>query len=344
MAKTINSVIAALHTLESWGVTHIYGIPGGTINNIMYALNIEQDKIKYIHVRHEEVGALAAVADTKLTGHIGVAFGSAGPGATHLFQGAYDAKADKVPALFIIGQNPQALMNQDFFQEFNEDPWFQDAGVYARTVTTAESLPHVLDEAIRNAFAKNGPAFVTIPNDLANKEIPADGYYSAAANFARPVLSAASDDQVKKALNLIKQAKRPLLYIGTGAKGAASEIMEFAKKFQMPVVTSDLAKEIVPYEFESLLGSAARVASKPANEALKETDLIMFVGSNYPFAEVMFKPSAKFIQVDNNPQMLGKRHKTDVAMLADAKKTLQKFIDTGSSTDPSGWYKSTSKM
>lgn len=153
MAETINAGIAALRTLESWHVKHIYGIPGGTFNNMMYALDAEKERIQYIHVRHEEVGALAAVADGKLTGHIGVAFGSAGPGATHLFQGAYDAKMDKIPTLFLVGQVEQRFMNYDFFQELNEDPLFQDAAVYARTVTTAEELPHIIDEAIRRAFA-----------------------------------------------------------------------------------------------------------------------------------------------------------------------------------------------
>lgn len=338
MADTINSGVAALRTLESWGVDHIYGIPGGTVNNLMYVLDAEKDRIKYVHVRHEEVGALAAVADTKLTGTIGVAFGSAGPGATHLYQGAYDAMADKVPTLFIVGQNPQALMNQDFFQEFDENPWFKDAGVYARTVMTAESLPHILDEAIRRAFAQHGPAFVTIPNDLSNKEIPANGYYSAAKNFARPVLGPGSDDQIKQALDLISKAKKPVLYVGQGTLGAADEVMAFAKKFQMPVITTALGKQIIPYDFESLLGSAARVASKPANEALQETDLMLFVGSNYPFAEAMFKPDVKFIQIDSNPQVLGKRHQTDVAILADAKKALQRFIELGQDAAPSDWY------
>lgn len=285
MADTINSGVAALRTLESWGVDHIYGIPGGTVNNLMYALDAEKDRIKYVHVRHEEVGALAAVADTKLTGTIGVAFGSAGPGATHLYQGAYDAMADKVPTLFIVGQNPQALMNQDFFQEFDENPWFKDAGVYAR-----------------------------------------------------PVLGPGSDDQIKQALDLISKAKKPVLYVGQGTLGAADEVMAFAKKFQMPVITTALGKQIIPYDFESLLGSAARVASKPANEALQETDLMLFVGSNYPFAEAMFKPDVKFIQIDSNPQVLGKRHQTDVAILADAKKALQRFIELGQDAAPSDWY------
>lgn len=338
MVKTIKAGVAALKTLESWGVTHVYGIPGGTFNNMMYALDEEKDNLKYIHVRHEEVGALAAVADGKLTGHIGVAFGSAGPGATHLFQGAYDAKMDKVPTLFLVGQVEQRFMNYDFFQELDEDPMFQDAALYARTVTTAASLPHIIDEAIRRAYAGRGAAIVVIPNDLAAEEIPADGYYSAAATHATPVLPAGSDEQVDAALRLIGAAQRPVMYVGQGVRGAADTVMTLARKLQMPVITTAVGKPIIPYEFESLLGSAARVASKPANEALRVADLIMFVGSNYPFAEVMFSPNAKFIQIEADPKTLGKRHHTDVAILADAPATLKKMIDRSDDAPRSGWY------
>ncbi|KRK12024.1 pyruvate oxidase [Lacticaseibacillus zeae DSM 20178 = KCTC 3804] len=338
MAETIKAGIAALRTLESWGVTHLYGIPGGTFNNMMYALDEEQARIKYIHVRHEEVGAPAAVADGKLTGHIGVAFGSAGPGATHLFQGIYDAKMDKVPTLFLVGQVEQRFMNADFFQELDEDPMFQDGAVYARTVTTARSLPHVIDEAIRRAYAARGAAVVIIPNDLPAEPIPADGYYSAAETHATPVLAAGSDEQVDAALRLIGAASRPVLYVGQGVRGAADTVMTLAKKLQMPVITTALGKPIIPYEFEALLGSAARVASKPANEALRVADLIMFVGSNYPFAEVMFSPKAKFIQIEADPKTLGKRHHTDVAILADAPATLEKMIARSEDAPSSGWY------
>lgn len=338
MAEMIKAGIAALHTLESWGVTHIYGIPGGTFNNMMYALDEEKSRIKYIHVRHEEVGALAAVADGKLTGHIGVAFGSAGPGATHLFQGAYDAKMDKVPTLFLVGQVEQRFMNADFFQELDEDPMFQDAAVYARTVTTAQSLPHVIDEAIRRAYAAHGAAIVVIPNDLAAELIPANGYYSAAATHATPILAAGTDEQVDQALRLIRTASRPVMYVGQGVRGAADAVMTLAKKLQMSVITTALGKPIIPYAFEALLGSAARVASKPANEALRVADLIMFVGSNYPFAEVMFSPKAKFIQIEADPKTLGKRHHTDVAILADAPATLKKMIARSDEAPSSGWY------
>ena len=330
-----------VQTLESWGVDHIYGIPGGSINNVMYALRDEEEagRIKYIHVRHEEVGSLAAVSDGRVTGKIGVAFGSAGPGATHLFQGAYDAKMDKVPTLFLVGQVGHGQMNMDFFQEQDEDRLFGDAAIYNRTVTTAEQLPHVVDEAIRQAYVNHGPSVVVIPNDLAGVQIPADRYYSAAANFVKAQAPAPSDDDVDAAISLINQAKKPVLYIGQGTRGAADEVMALSKKLKLPIIHAALAKDIIPYDFPAFLGSSLRVSTKPANEALAETDLIFFVGSNFPFAEIWFNPKAKFIQIDNNPAMLGKRHKTDIAMWADAKKALTKFIDRSDQVIESKWYK-----
>jgi len=341
MVETIKSGIAMLKTLESWDVDHIYGIPGGSINSLVYALRDEETAghIRYIHVRHEEVGALAAVSDGRVTGKIGVAFGSAGPGATHLYQGVYDAKMDKVPTLFIVGQVGQAQMNMDFFQEQDEAQLFGDGAVYNRTVMTAESLPHVVDEAVRQAYVNHGPAVVVIPNDLADKEIPADGYYSAAANFRKAEAPAPTDEQVDDALTLIKQAKKPILYIGQGVRGAADEAMELSQKLQLPIAYAALAKDVIPYDFPALLGSAMRVASKPANEAMAETDLILFVGSNFPFAEILFNPNAKFIQIDSNPAVLGKRHKTEVAMWADAKKALRKLNNHAEKAADSDWYR-----
>ena len=128
------------------------------------------------------------------------------------------------------------------------------------------------------------------------------------------------------------------MYVGQGVRGAADTVMTLAKKLQMPVITTALGKPIIPYAFEALLGSAARVASKPANEALRVADLIMFVGSNYPFAEVMFSPKAKFIQIEADPKTLGKRHHTDVAILADAPATLKKMIARSDEAPSSGWY------
>lgn len=316
-----------LNVLESWGVDHLYGIPGGSINSLMNALFEKQTAIRYIQVRHEEVGAMAAAADAKLTGKIGVCFGSAGPGATHLFNGLYDAQMDHVPVLAIIGQVSSKAMNYDAFQEMNENPMFSDVSVYNRTVTTPESLPHVVDEAIRRAYEHNGVAVVTVPVDFGFVDIP-DVAVSTAGSHRKNVLRPDPED-VAEAVKLIEAAGKPVLYVGQGARGAKNEIIALSEHFSMPIVLSVMAKGIIPDDTENFMGMAARLSTKPANEALMMADLIVFVGSDFPFARFFFPPTAKFIQVDIDSSKLGKRHKTDVAILGDAKEAMQQMVRMG---------------
>ncbi|WP_373477750.1 pyruvate oxidase [Candidatus Endomicrobiellum devescovinae] len=332
----IKSGLAMLKVLESWGVDHIYGIPGGSINSLMSALYEERNTIKYIQVRHEEVGAIAASVDAKLTGKIGVCFGSAGPGSTHLFNGLYDAQLDHAPVLAIIGQVASTAMNYDSFQELNENPMFADVSIYNRTVMTPESLPYIIDEAVRRAYKYKGVAVVTIPVNLGLIDIDED-YFSSAINYRKSILMPDSKD-ISEAVTLILKAKRPVLYVGQGIKGASQEAIKLAKHYSMPIISSVMAKGIIPDDTANYMGTAARVASKPANEALSESDLILFTGSDFPFAKFFFPKNAKFIQIDTDSSKLGKRHKTDVAILADAKEAM-KLLKVEAEAKPAGrWY------
>lgn len=327
MERMIKSGIAMLNVLESWGVDHVYGIPGGSFNSIMNAFYEQQDSIKYIQVRHEEVGAIAASVDAKLTGKIGVCFGTAGPGATHLFNGLYDAQMDKVPVLALVGQVFSNAMNYDSFQEMNENPMFADVSVYNRTIMTPESLPHVVDEAIRRAYELKGVSVVTIPVNYGFVDIP-DLNISSAKNH-RKGYPVADPKDIEDAVRLLEQAERPVLYLGQGARGAKDEILALSEHFSMPIVLSVLAKGIIPDDAENFMGMAARVSTKPGNEALQESDLILFIGSDFPFARIFFPANVKFIQVDVDSSKLGKRHKTDVAILGDAKVVMKQMVDMG---------------
>lgn len=325
--KKIKSGIAMLKVLESWGVDHVYGIPGGSFNSIMNAFYDRQDTISYIQVRHEEVGAIAASVDAKLTGKIGVCFGTAGPGATHLFNGLYDAQMDKVPVLALVGQVASTAMNYDSFQEMNENPMFVDVSVYNRTVMTPQSLPHIVDEAIRRAYERKGVAVVTIPVDYGYMDIP-DIEVSSAKNH-RTGYPVADPKDIEAAVRLIEAAERPVLYAGQGVRGAKDELLALSDHFSMPIVLSVLAKGIIPDDTPNFMGTGARVATKPGNEALLSSDLIAFIGSDFPFARLFFPADAKFVQVDINPSKLGKRHKTDVAILGDAKEVMKQMVTIG---------------
>lgn len=151
-AKTAGEALVDL--LIDWGVEHIYGMPGDSINSIIEALRKKQDKIKFIQVRHEEAGALAAAAYAKLTGKLGVCMAIAGPGAIHLLNGLYDAKLDKAPVLAISGQVESDLLGTDFFQEVNLERMFDDVAVYNQRIMSAEQLPAVVNQAIRMAYTK----------------------------------------------------------------------------------------------------------------------------------------------------------------------------------------------
>lgn len=145
---------ALVDLLIDWGVEHIYGMPGDSINSIIEALRKKQDKIKFIQVRHEEAGALAAAAYAKLTGKLGVCMAIAGPGAIHLLNGLYDAKLDQAPVLAISGQVETDLLGTDFFQEVNLERMFDDVAVYNQRIMSAEQLPAVVNQAIRMAYTK----------------------------------------------------------------------------------------------------------------------------------------------------------------------------------------------
>lgn len=333
--STIHAGVAMLKVLEAWGIDHIYGIPGGSFNSTMDALYKEQEHIQYIQVRHEEAGALAAAADAKLTGKIGAVFGSAGPGATHLINGLYDAQMDHVPVLALLGQVATTSMNYHAFQELNENPLFADVSVYNRTVMTAESLPHVVEEAIKAAYQHSGVAVVTIPVDLGFAEI-ADNYQTT-AEMRQTSLPQLDETQLQKALPLIKAAQRPILFIGQGLRGHFAEIKAFSEHFSMPIINAVLAKGIVPDRYENYLGSSARVATKPANEAAASADLVVYVGTDMPFTQNVVNPEAKFIQIDIDASKFGRRHKVDVAILGDGGEALQRLVALGEPRPKDDW-------
>ena len=328
---------ALVKVLEAWGVDHIYGIPGGSINHTVEGLYLEKDRIQYIQVRHEEVGALAATADAKYTGKIGVSFGSAGPGATHLFNGLYDAKMDHVPVLALVGQVPQAAMNTNYFQEMDETPMFSDVAVYNRTATTAEQLPYVVNQAIREAYRQKGPAVVIIPENLSATEIdyePVKTPNLVSSSYKQQIDPVA----IEKTLALLKAAKHPLVYAGRGLLGARDELVKFSEQFNLPVMNTVPATGVIPTNHPNAIGTFGRLGSKSGFEALQHTDLILFLGSEFPFAQFWPK-GIKIIQVNDNSFDIGKMVPVDYAVLGDAKQYLQAMIATGETLPETDWLR-----
>ena len=320
MANKISGSDAMLKVIESWGVDHVYGYPGGSFDSTMNALYNQKDKIKFIQVRHEEAAALAA-AEAKLTGKIGVCFGFAGPGAIHLLNGLYDARHDHAPVLAIVGQVPIASMNRDMFQAMDEEPAFLDVAAWTKTAVNAQNLPELVDEGIRHAYKYHGVSVLILPKDLGWDEID-DTYISSASDYTEPIFPDPDPASITAAIDLIKQAEAPIIYFGRGAEKAAAELKEVSEKLKIPLVSSYLEKEILPDDYPTYMGTSGRVANKSAVDVAFGADLLLWVGNDSPFSRTLFNPAAKVIQVDIDSEKMGKRHPVAVKILADSKKTL----------------------
>lgn len=340
----ITASAAMLNVLKTWGVDTIYGIPSGTLSSLMDALAEDKD-IRFLQVRHEETGALAAVMQAKFGGSIGVAVGSGGPGATHLINGVYDAAMDNTPFLAILGSRPVNELNMDAFQELNQNPMYHGVAVYNKRVAYAEQLPKVIDEACRAAVSKKGPAVVEIPVNFGFQEIDENSYYGSGSYERSFIAPALNEVEIDKAVEILNNAERPVIYAGYGGVKAGEVITELSRKIKAPIITTGKNFEAFEWNYEGLTGSAYRVGWKPANEVVFEADTVLFLGSNFPFAEVYeaFKNTEKFIQVDIDPYKLGKRHALDASILGDAGQAAKAILDKVNPVESTPWWRANVK-
>lgn len=315
-----------VEVLEKWGVDNIYGIPGDSVDTTIDALYRSQDKIKFTHVLHEEVAALSAAAHAKLTGNLGVCLSIGGPGEIHLLNGLYDAKMDHAPVLAILGQVQSKLLNTDFFQEVDTHVLFEDVAVYNKIIMDPQSLPRIMDEAIRTAIAKKGVAVLTIPDDIPAHMIK-DNFTPNVDNFKLDDYKV-NDDQIKQAVEIMKIHSNPIVLAGVGIKDAKAETKEFIEKYKLPIILTMPAKGMVDDDHPYNLGQLGKLGTKPAFEMMQKADLVIMLGTDYPYAPYLNK-KVDAIQVDINADRLGKRRHVNLAIQGDTKEVLSRWNELG---------------
>ena len=312
--------------MSQWGINNIFGLPGDSVDTTIDAMYRAQDRIKFTHVLHEEVAALSAAAQAKLTGKIGVCLSIGGPGAIHLLNGLYDAKMDHAPVLAILGQVQSKMLNTDFFQEVDTHVLFDDVAVYNKLIMDPQSLPRIVDEAIRTAYSKQGVAVLTIPDDIPDHMIQ-DNFTANVDNFKIEDYQV-DDDEIKKALHLMEIHSNPIVLAGTGIRNAKKETREFIEKFKLPIIQTMPAKGMVDDDHPYNLGQLGKLGTKPAFEMMQKADLLIMLGTDYPYAPYL-NHKIDAIQVDINGDKLGKRHRVNVAIQGETKEVLQRMIDLG---------------
>lgn len=307
--------------LKEWKINHIYGMPGDSINELMEELRKEEE-IRFIQIRHEETGALAASAYSKLTGHIGVCLSIAGPGAVHLQNGLYDAKKDKTPVLALVGQVNNAMVGTDNFQELKLESMFEDVAVYNRRVQTAEQLPDMVNQAIRTAYAEKGPAVLVVPDDLFATTVKREGVLTS-SEYTSPKVRAAVED-LEEGAELIRKANKPVILAGKGAQGSVNELLTFAETIKAPLIASLPSKGMIPDDHPQNLGQLGQLGTKPSYEAMQEADLLILAGTAFPYRGYL-PVDTPAIQIDIDSRVIGKYYPATVGIVGDLGSALAWF-------------------
>ncbi|HET6876208.1 MAG TPA: thiamine pyrophosphate-dependent enzyme [Jatrophihabitans sp.] len=325
--------------LMEWGVDTIFGLPGDGINGLMEALRTRHEKLNYIHVRHEEVAAMAAVGYAKFTGKLGVCFSTAGPGAAHMLNGLLDAKTEQAPILAITGMSYHDLIGTSYLQDVNTDYMFNDVAVYNQRIMGPAHVTNVVDYAVRSAMSQRGPAHIAFPIDF--QAAPAESGMRYKRNVAghtsaawRPPVQVPARQDLDAAAALLAGKKKVAILAGAGARGAGEELEAVADKLGAPIIKAQLGKDCVPDDSPFTTGPIALVGSRPSEEAMEQCDALLIVGSTMPYIEFYPSPGqAVCVQIDDKPERMGLRYPVDVPLTGDAQATLAELLPLLSRND-----------
>jgi len=321
-------VIEALIAEE---VTTVFGYPGGAIMNV-YDEIYKQDGFQHILTRHEQAAIHAAEGYSKASGKVGVAMITSGPGFTNAVTGLADAYMDSIPMVVISGQVPMSLIGTDAFQEIDAVGISRSCTKHNYLVTCAADLPRVLKEAFHiAATGRPGPVHVDIPKDV-TAEI-AEFNYDIELNLEtyKPHVKG-NPRQIKKAIQAIADAKRPLFYLGGGIinANAAYEVRDFVHKTGIPAVETFMARGTLSYDDELLVGMLGMHGSYASNMAMSETDLVIALGARFDDRVTgklsEFAKNAGVIHVDIDPASISKLVNADYPIVGDVKNVVNDML------------------
>lgn len=290
--------------LTQAGVRRCYGIVGDALNPVVDAL-ARHPEIEFVGVRHEEWGVFAASADAQLTDGIVAVCGTAGPGVTHLLNGLIDARRERAKIFVIAGDVETDVTDTEPLQEANPYDLFRVAADWVgRAINPAQALA-VFDEALRVCQGESGPAVVSLPGDIAAARSPIDG----AARFSgapKPHLAAHEDD-LREVVRLIDAAERVMIFGGQGCEHAAAQVVELAQRIAAPVGFSFKGKNWLEAGNPNAVGMTGLLGYGGCHHALAEADLVLLLGTDFPYPDFLAVGKAAFVQVDTAASHLGRR-------------------------------------
>ena len=318
-SRTVADVL--VETLVAWGVRHVFGMVGHSNLGFAEALRRAEDRgeLTYIGIRHEGAAAFAASAYGKLTGRPAACFAIAGPGSTNLLTGLYDAKLDGAPVLAISGQVPSKVLGRGAFQDVDLSAVFRDVAVSTTTVHSGSDHAELAAIAVKHALDHRGVAHLVLPDEVQVQ--PSDAPASTPDGRAADRRIRPEDSAVDAAAALVRDARRPVLIVGHGARGAEGEVRLLAEALNAPVLTTFKAKGLVPDTHPLGAGVLGRSGTPVASWLMNEADLLIVVGASFSnhTGIAAYKP---ILQIDDEPAAIGRFDAVTTSLLGDARLTV----------------------
>jgi len=327
-ATTISGAEAVIKCLLAEGVDLMYGYPGGAIMPVYDKLYGYQEQLHHVLTRHEQGAAHAAQGYARVTGKVGVAMATSGPGATNLVTGIADAQIDSTPMVCITGQVASHLLGSDAFQETDIIGISTPVTKWNYQITKASEIPEILAKAFYIARSgRPGPVLIDITKDAQFEEI--EFYYKKCTSIrsyrAIPKLDMSS---VKAAAELINKAKKPMIVFGQGVILSKAEVIfkTFIEKSGIPSAWTLLGLSALPTDHPLNIGMVGMHGNYAPNKLTNECDVLIAIGMRFDDRVTgdlnTYAKQAKVIHFDIDPAEIDKNVKTDVAVLGDAKETL----------------------
>jgi acetolactate synthase-1/2/3 large subunit len=321
-----------VEALRCEGVEHIFGYPGGAVLHVYDELIRHTDRIKHYLVRHEQGALFAASGYAQATGKTGVALVTSGPGGTNAVTGIANAFMDSIPIVVFTGQVPTHLIGNDAFQEADLTGITRSCTKHNYLVKRVEDLAPTIKEAFYVAGSgRPGPVLVDMPKDMTAQETEFEYPETITMRSYKPTLQG-HPGQVKRALDAMIKAKRPVLYVGGGAVAARAydEVRQLAEKLQLPTTCTLMGLGAFPASHPLSLGMLGMHGGYWTNMAIDNSDLIISIGARFDDRVTgkldQFARGAKIIHVDIDPSCIGKNIKADIPVVGDARVVLQQIL------------------
>jgi pyruvate dehydrogenase (quinone) len=309
--------------LAKAGVKRCYGIVGDALNPVIDALR-RNGKIEFIHVRHEEYGVFAAVADAYLTGNPVVVCGTAGPGVTHLFNGLMDARKEGASIIAIAGDVETKLMDTAALEELNPYKFFDTACLYVGRVVNPEQARAVFTTAILTAVVDKGPTVISMPGDIASAKAPDHSSHEVA--IPAPPAFRPADADLDRLAEMIETADKVAIFGGDGCRDARDEVLQLAARLKAPVGYSFRGKQWLEHDNPNAVGMTGLLGYGGAYKAIHDADLVLLLGTDFPFPEFLPGDDVKKVQIDKNPKHIGRRTAVDLGLVGDIRTTVTALL------------------